>query len=144
MRLHDIAPAKGSRRSKVRLGRGPGSGLGKTSGRGHKGQHARAGGLRKVGFEGGQMPLQRRLPKSGFRSPHAGEVRTLRLDRLGALAVEIIDLAALKEARVIPQSTRAVKVIARGQIDKALRVRGLGLSRGARAALEAAGGRVED
>lgn len=144
MRLNKLVPAPGSRRPKTRVGRGPGSGLGKTSGRGHKGQHARAGGLRKVGFEGGQMPLQRRLPKSGFRSPHAGRVRTLRLDRLALVSAEVIDLAALKAARLVPQHTEAVKVVVAGRLEKAVRVRGLALSRGARAALEAAGGRVED
>jgi large subunit ribosomal protein L15 len=143
MRLNDLAPAPGARPRATRVGRGPGSGLGKTCGRGHKGQHARAGGLRKVGFEGGQMPLQRRLPKSGFRSPHAGRVRTLRLDRLALLDVEIVDLDALKNAGLVPKHTEAVKIVAPGARARGVRVRGLALSRGARAALEAAGGRVE-
>jgi large subunit ribosomal protein L15 len=143
MRLNDLAPAPGARPHATRVGRGPGSGLGKTCGRGHKGQHARAGGLRKVGFEGGQMPLQRRLPKSGFRSPHAGRVRTLRLDRLALLDVEIVDLDALKTAGLVPKHPEAVKIVATGARARAVRVRGLALSRGARAALEAAGGRVE-
>ncbi|MCL5799222.1 MAG: 50S ribosomal protein L15 [Gammaproteobacteria bacterium] len=144
MRLNDLAPAPGARPRATRVGRGPGSGLGKTCGRGHKGQHARAGGLRKVGFEGGQMPLQRRLPKTGFRSPHAGRVRTLRLDRLSHVAAEVVDLDALKKAGLVPQHTEAVKIVVRGSLTRPVRVRGLALSRGAQAALEAAGGRVED
>jgi large subunit ribosomal protein L15 len=144
VRLNDLAPARGAHRRATRVGRGPGSGLGKTAGRGHKGQHARAGGLRKVGFEGGQMPLQRRLPKSGFRSPHAGRVRTLRLDRLLLVEAEIVDLDALKKAGIVPQRTAAVKIVATGALDRPVRVRGLALSRGAKSALEAAGGRVED
>lgn len=144
MRLHDLAPAKGAHRRCVRVGRGPGSGLGKTSGRGHKGQHARAGGLRKVGFEGGQMPLQRRLPKTGFRPLSSGRVETLRLERLALVEADVIDLAALKRAGLIPRHVTAVKVVVKGRLDKPVRVRGLALSRGARAALEAVGGRVED
>jgi large subunit ribosomal protein L15 len=126
------------------LGRGIGSGLGKTSGKGHKGQHARAGGYHKVGFEGGQMPLQRRVPKFGFRSPQLGEVAEVRLHELAKVDAEVIDLPALKAANIVPGKVRRVKVIASGTLDRPVALRGVAVTKGARAAIEAAGGRVED
>ncbi len=144
MRLNTLQPAPGSRPAKKRLGRGVGSGLGKTSGRGHKGQKARAGGFHKVGFEGGQMPLQRRLPKRGFRSLTAQDTAEVRLHQLAGLAAAVIDLAALKAAGIIPVAAKRAKVILSGTLDKAVTVRGLTLSKGARAAVEAAGGAIEE
>ena len=144
MRLNDIKPAPGSKPVAKRLGRGIGSGLGKTGGRGHKGQHARAGGYHKVGFEGGQMPLQRRLPKVGFRSRTAAETAELRLDALARLAGDVADLAALKQAGLVAPQVKRVKIIASGTIAKAVNVRGLVVSKGARAAIEGAGGKIED
>lgn len=144
MRLNTLQPAPGSRPAKKRVGRGIGSGLGKTAGRGHKGQKARAGGFHKVGFEGGQMPLQRRLPKRGFRSMTAQDTAEVRLHQLAGLAVAVIDLAALKTARIIPATAKRAKVILSGKLDKAVTVRGLVLSKGARAAVEAAGGVIEE
>jgi large subunit ribosomal protein L15 len=144
MRLNSIRPARGAKTAPKRLGRGIGSGLGKTSGRGHKGQHARAGGFHKVGFEGGQMPLQRRLPKFGFHSLHRAEVAEVRLHQLAKVAAEIVDLDALKAARIVSGQASRAKVIAKGTLDKAVVLRGVAVSRGARAAIEAAGGRVED
>jgi large subunit ribosomal protein L15 len=143
MRLNDIKPATGSRKEPKRLGRGHSAGQGKTSGRGVKGQHARSGGYHKVGFEGGQMPLQRRLPKVGFASRtsrHAGE---LRLGELATLEGEV-DLLALKSAGLVSQQVKRVKIIASGKIDKAVTVKGLAVTPGARAAIEAAGGKIED
>jgi large subunit ribosomal protein L15 len=143
MRLNDIKPAAGSRKEPKRLGRGHSAGQGKTSGRGVKGQHARSGGYHKVGFEGGQMPLQRRLPKVGFASRtsrHAGE---LRLGELATLEGEV-DLLALKSAGLVSQQVKRVKIIASGKIDKAVTVKGLAVTPGARAAIEAAGGKIED
>lgn len=142
MRLNTLKPAAGSRPDKRRVGRGIGSGLGKTAGRGHKGQHARAGGYHKVGFEGGQMPLQRRLPKRGFHSMTAQDTAEVRLYALAKVAAEIIDLAALKAAGLVPIFAKKVKVILSGKLDKAVTLRGLALSSGARAALLAAGGTV--
>ncbi|MDE2088633.1 MAG: 50S ribosomal protein L15 [Gammaproteobacteria bacterium] len=144
MRLNSIKPAPGSKPAAKRLGRGIGSGLGKTSGRGHKGQHARAGGYHKVGFEGGQMPLQRRLPKVGFKSRTAAETAELRLDALARLAGDVADLAALKQAGLLAPQVKKVKIIASGTIAKAMTVRGLAVTKGARAAIEGAGGRIED
>ena len=144
MRLNTLQPAPGSRPAKKRLGRGVGSGLGKTAGRGHKGQKARAGGFHKVGFEGGQMPLQRRLPKRGFRSMTAQDTAEVRLHQLAGLAAAVIDLAALKAAGIIPVAAKRAKVILSGKLDKAVTVRGLTLTRGARAAVEAAGGVIEE
>ncbi|MDW8479936.1 MAG: 50S ribosomal protein L15 [Xanthomonadales bacterium] len=143
MRLNQLHPAPGSKTARKRVGRGIGSGLGKTSGRGHKGQHARAGGYHKVGFEGGQMPLQRRLPKIGFRSPKAGETAQVFLYRLAALPREEIDLAALREAGLVPRSAKRAKIVRKGEIGRPIVVRGVAVTAGARAAIEAAGGRVE-
>ncbi len=143
MRLNQLQPAPGSRPERVRVGRGIGSGLGKTSGRGHKGQHARAGGFHKVGFEGGQMPLQRRLPKVGFRSrqkPFVADVRLCDLDKLNA---EEINLQLLINAGLVHCQTLRAKVFLKGEISKPLILRGLGVTKGARAAIEAAGGRIE-
>ena len=143
MKLNTLKPAAGSKSAPKRLGRGPGSGLGKTSGKGHKGQHARAGGYHKVGFEGGQMPLQRRLPKRGFVSPTKSEKAELRLDALNRLEGEEADLLSLKQAGLIPVQVLQVKVILAGKLDKKIVLKGLAASKGARAAIEAAGGRVE-
>lgn len=144
MRLNTLQPAPGSKPGRKRVGRGIGSGLGKTCGRGHKGQKSRAGGFHKVGFEGGQMPLQRRLPKSGFHSHKASQKAELRLDQLARVSGEVIDLPALQDAGILPATIKKVKVIASGTLDKAVRLRGLGVSQGARAAIEAAGGSIED
>jgi large subunit ribosomal protein L15 len=144
MRLNDLTPDAGSRPSSKRVGRGIGSGLGKTCGRGHKGQKSRKGGFHKVGFEGGQMPLQRRLPKVGFRSRTAAARAEVRLNELGNVDGDTVDLAALVKARVLGQSIKSAKVIASGEVTRALTVRGLGVTKGARAAIEAAGGKVED
>jgi large subunit ribosomal protein L15 len=142
MRLNTIKPAEGSKKSRRRVGRGIGSGLGKTAGRGHKGQKSRSGGFHKVGFEGGQMPLQRRLPKRGFVSPTRGETAEVRLTDLARLPVAEIDLLALKAAGVIPSLAKAAKVIKAGAITKAVKLTGIGATKGARAAIEAAGGSV--
>lgn len=144
MRLNTLVPADGARKSAKRVGRGIGSGLGKTAGRGHKGQKSRSGGFHKVGFEGGQMPLQRRLPKVGFSSRVGRYVEEVRLHELAAVEGDVADLVALKAANVIRQETKRVKVIASGSIEKAITVRGLGVTKGAKAAIEAAGGKVED
>ncbi|HOB61788.1 MAG TPA: 50S ribosomal protein L15 [Candidatus Competibacteraceae bacterium] len=144
MRLNTLKPAPGSRPDKLRVGRGIGSGLGKTSGRGHKGQHARAGGYHKVGFEGGQMPLQRRLPKRGFRSMSAQDTAEVRLGALAKVNAEVIDLAALKAANLAPIFAKKVKVILSGTLDKPVTVRGLALTKGARDALLAAGGTIQE
>ena len=144
MRLNDIKPAKGSKRTAKRVGRGIGSGFGKTCGRGHKGQKSRSGGFHKVGFEGGQMPLQRRLPKVGFRSRKSLFSDQIRLHELGSVEGDIIDLAALQKADLISGRIKQVKVIASGEVDRALTVRGLAVTKGARAAIEAAGGKVEE
>ena len=143
MRLNELKPAAGSKRSRKRVGRGIGCGLGKTAGRGHKGQKARAGGFHKVGFEGGQMPLQRRLPKRGFVSLSRAGTAELRLSDLQRLDAETIDLATLKEARAIPTLARQVKVIRSGEIKRKVTLKGLLVSKGARAAIEAQGGVVE-
>ena len=143
MRLNDLSPAPGSRREHKRRGRGGGSGLGKTGGRGVKGQHARAGGFHKVGFEGGQMPLQRRLPKVGFRSRSAKLTAELRVHELARFAGGTADLEALKKASLVPAATEKVKVIASGKLEKAVTVRGLAVTAGARKIIEAAGGSVE-
>jgi large subunit ribosomal protein L15 len=144
MRLNTIKPAAGSKQSPKRVGRGIGSGLGKTCGLGHKGQTARAGGFHKVGFEGGQMPLQRRLPKVGFSS-RVGRTRAeVRLDELAKVDAAVIDLLALKTAKVIAQEIQQAKVILSGKITKAVTLKGVAVTKGARAAIEAAGGKVED
>ncbi len=144
MKLNTLKPAPGSRPTAKRLGRGIGSGLGKTCGRGHKGQRARAGGYHKVGFEGGQMPLQRRLPKRGFASLIQGLTAEIRLHELARISEDIVDLASLKAAKLVAQTTQKVKVIASGSLNKAVKVKGLAVTRGARAAIEAAGGSIED
>ena len=144
MRLNTIKPAEGSKQSPKRVGRGIGSGLGKTGGRGHKGQHSRSGGFHKVGFEGGQMPLQRRLPKVGFTSRKAMVTAEVRLSELAKVEGETIDLLSLKAANVIGQKIQRAKIIASGEVTKAVTVSGLGVTKGARAAIEAAGGKVEE
>jgi large subunit ribosomal protein L15 len=144
MRLNNLKPAAGSRPEGKRVGRGIGSGLGKTCGRGHKGQHSRAGGFHKTGFEGGQMPLQRRLPKRGFRSLKALYTAEVRLHELALAGADVVDLGALKNANVIPRSIKHVKIIASGDLNKAVTVQGLALTKGARSALESAGGKVLD
>lgn len=144
MRLNTISPAVGAKQSSKRLGRGIGSGLGKTSAKGHKGQKARAGGFHKVGFEGGQMPIQRRLPKFGFHSMLARETEEIRLHELAAVDGDLVDLQALRKARIINSACTRAKVIASGKIEKAVTVKGLKVTPGARAAIEAAGGAVEE
>jgi large subunit ribosomal protein L15 len=144
MRLNELSPSDGSKQSPKRRGRGIGSGLGKTGGRGHKGQKSRAGGFHKVGFEGGQMPLQRRLPKMGFRSRTAQNREEIRLNELKHIDGDIVDLDALRKAGLINRATLVAKIIASGEIDRALTIRGVGVTKGARAAIEAAGGKVED
>jgi large subunit ribosomal protein L15 len=144
MRLNTLSPAVGSKTTKKRLGRGLGSGLGKTSGKGHKGQYARKGGYHKVGFEGGQMPLQRRLPKVGFRSHVKPSRAEVRLDALARVEAEIIDIAALKAAGLVPLQTEKVKVILAGELKKQVTLKGLHTTKGALAAIQAAGGKVEE
>jgi len=143
MRLNDIKPAEGSRQTGKRLGRGHSAGQGKTSGRGVKGQHARSGGYHKVGFEGGQMPLQRRLPKVGFASRMGRFSGELRLGELNRLDGEV-DLLALKAAGLVGQRVKRVKIIDSGKVEKALTIKGLPVTPGARAAIEAAGGKIEE
>ena len=143
MRLNDLKPAPGSKRNRRRVGRGIGSGLGKTAGRGHKGQKSRSGGFHKVGFEGGQMPLHRRLPKRGFTSPTRGLTAEVRLDDLQKMASTDIDLAALKTAGVIRRDALGAKVILSGKLDKKVSLKGIKVTKGARAAIEAAGGVIE-
>jgi large subunit ribosomal protein L15 len=144
MRLNTLKPAAGARKDSKRVGRGIGCGLGKTCGRGHKGQKSRSGGFHKVGFEGGQMPLQRRLPKMGFSTRKSRFVDELRLNELALAGTDVIDLAALKSASLVSKEVKTVKVFASGVIEKAVTVKGLRVSRGARAAIEAAGGKIED
>jgi large subunit ribosomal protein L15 len=143
MRLNTLAPGEGAKKSAKRVGRGIGSGLGKTCGRGHKGQKSRSGGFHKVGFEGGQMPLQRRLPKVGFSSRIGRYTAEIRLNELTKVEGDTVDLIALKAANIVRQDVKRAKVIASGSIDKAVTVRGLGVTKGAKAAIEAAGGKVE-
>ena len=143
MYLNSLHPAPGAKKPKKRLGRGIGSGLGKTAGRGHKGQKARAGGFHKVGFEGGQMPLHRRLPKRGFRSLSAGNTAEVRLDTLQKLKTDAIDLAVLKEAGAVPRLAAQAKVILAGEIKRKINLKGVLVSKGAKAAIEKAGGSVE-
>ena len=142
MLLNTIAPAEGATHAPRRVGRGIGSGLGKTCGRGHKGQKSRAGGFHKVGFEGGQMPLQRRLPKRGFRSMTARFNAEVRLQELNALPVDEIDLLVLKQAGIVPEQTLVAKVILSGKLEKAVKLNGIGATKGAKAAIEAAGGTI--
>jgi len=142
MRLNTIQPAEGAKHAKRRVGRGIGSGLGKTAGRGHKGQKSRSGGFHKVGFEGGQMPLQRRLPKRGFRSTTARFVAQIRLSDLEALPVDEIDLLALKQAGVANDLARSAKVVMSGSLTRKVTLKGIGVTKGARAAIEAVGGSI--
>ena len=142
MKLNSIKPAEGSKHVKRRVGRGIGSGLGKTAGRGHKGQKSRTGGFHKVGFEGGQMPIQRRLPKRGFNSLTKADTAHVRTSELDKVQADVVDLLALKQANVIPGSARAAKVYLSGDVSRAITVQGLLLSKGAKAAVEAAGGKI--
>jgi large subunit ribosomal protein L15 len=144
MRLNELSPAAGSKPVKKRVGRGIGSGLGKTCGRGHKGQKARKSGNPKPGFEGGQMPLQRRVPKFGFRSRVAITTGEVRLSELAKVTEGVIDLAALKAANVVNKGVKRARIMLSGSIDRAVTVKGIKLTKGARAAIEAAGGKVED
>jgi large subunit ribosomal protein L15 len=143
MRLNSIRPGAGSRRPKLRVGRGASAGQGKTCGRGVKGQRARKGGYHKVGFEGGQMPLQRRLPKVGFRSAMKSLRAEVRLHELGLVKAAVIDLAALKSENLIPQFAERAKVVLSGELKKAVTLKGIAATKGAKAAIEAAGGKVE-
>ena len=140
MRLNGLKPAEGSKHARKRVGRGIGSGLGKTAGRGHKGQKSRSGGFHKVGFEGGQMPLQRRLPKRGFKSLTAGDVVEVRLSDLQRLGADEIDLLALKQAGVVGQLAKGAKVILSGELTRKVALKGIAATKGAKAAIEAAGG----
>ena len=144
MHLNTLQPADGSKKDRKRVGRGIGSGLGKTCGRGHKGQKSRSGGFHKIGFEGGQMPLQRRLPKMGFTSRRSRFVDELRLNELALVNADVIDLDSLKAANLISREVRSVKVFASGSIDKAVTLKGIRVTKGARAAIEAAGGKIEE
>ncbi len=143
MRLNDIRPAPGAKSPRTRVGRGRASGSGKTCGRGHKGQHSRSGGYHKVGFEGGQMPLQRRLPKVGFRSRIGRVTAEVRLSELEKAGAEVIDLSVLKAANIIQKNIQRAKIIKSGEINKPVTVKGLRATKGARQAIEAAGGAVE-
>lgn len=143
MRFNTLKPAHGAKKLKKRVGRGVAAGQGKTCGRGHKGQHARAGGYHKVGFEGGQIPLQRRIPKSGFTSMKAMETGEVRLNELMKVDVELIDIEALRNANIINCSVKRVKIIASGKIDKPVVIKGIAVTAGAKAAIEAAGGKIE-
>jgi large subunit ribosomal protein L15 len=143
MRLNTLAPAPGSKKPRLRVGRGLSAGQGKTCGRGIKGQRARKGGYHKVGFEGGQMPLQRRLPKTGFRSKVAPTVAEVRLSELKKVSGDVVDLAALKAAKLVPAQALRARIVASGEIGKAVTVKGVHVTKGARAAIEAAGGKVE-
>jgi large subunit ribosomal protein L15 len=142
MQLNSLKPAAGAKHARKRVGRGIGSGLGKTAGRGHKGQKSRAGGYHKVGFEGGQMPLQRRLPKRGFVSPLRGTVAEVRLSDLQRLGADVVDFGALQSAGIVSRFARSAKVILSGEIARAVTINGIAATKGARAAIEAAGGAV--
>jgi large subunit ribosomal protein L15 len=144
MQLNNIKPAQGAKHARRRVGRGIGSGLGKTAGRGHKGQKSRAGGFHKVGFEGGQMPMHRRLPKRGFVSLTRTDNAQVRLYELGSLGVDEIDLLVLKQAGIIPDAAKTAKVFLAGEIGKAVKLSGIAVSKGARAAIESAGGSVAE
>ena len=143
MKLNSISPGPGSKKTRLRVGRGASAGQGKTCGRGVKGQRARKGGYHKVGFEGGQMPLQRRLPKVGFRSKIAPLVAEVRLNELALVAGGIVDLDALKKVGVVPANAERARVMLSGKLETAVTVKGIGVTKGARAAIEAAGGKVE-
>ncbi|MFJ1268829.1 50S ribosomal protein L15 [Legionella lytica] len=144
MNLNSLSPDPGSRRPKKRLGRGIGSGLGKTSGKGHKGQKARAGGFHKINFEGGQMPIQRRLPKMGFKSRVGRTVDQVCLSELEKLTVDVIDLDVLRKEGLINGSIKDVKVILSGELTKAIKLKGLRVTKGARSAIEGLGGSIEE
>ncbi len=143
MRLNNLSPAPGSKKIRLRVGRGASAGQGKTCGRGVKGQRARKGGYHKVGFEGGQMPLQRRLPKMGFRSKMSPKVAEVRLSELSKVTGEVIDIESLKAANVIPAQALRARIVASGTFGKAVTVKGVHLTKGARAAIEAAGGKID-
>ncbi len=143
MKLNDLHFTDGSRPTAKRVGRGPGSDMGKTAGRGHKGQHARSGGYTKVGFEGGQMPLQRRIPKRGFRSIDPKGCAEVRLDTLNKLSGDV-DLAALKESGLVPRQARRAKIVRSGEISNAVNLKGIAATAGAREAIEAAGGSLAE
>ncbi|HKD52740.1 MAG TPA: 50S ribosomal protein L15 [Steroidobacteraceae bacterium] len=144
MRLNTLKPAPGARRPRLRVGRGASAGQGKTCGRGTKGQRARKGGYHKVGFEGGQMPLQRRMPKVGFRSDIKRSRAEVRLNELAKVDAAVVDLEALIKAGVVPEGTERAKVVLSGEIRKAVTLKGVRATKGARAAIEAAGGKLED
>jgi large subunit ribosomal protein L15 len=143
MRLNTLKPAPGARRPRLRVGRGASAGQGKTCGRGVKGQRARKGGYHKVGFEGGQMPIQRRMPKVGFRSAIKVTRAEVRLSELAKVGGDVIDLEGLKKAGVVPETTERAKVVLSGEIGKAVTLKGVAVTKGARAAIEAAGGKIE-
>jgi len=143
MRLNTLQPAPGSKSDRKRVGRGIGSGLGKTCGRGHKGQKSRSGGFHKVGFEGGQMPLQRRLPKIGFVSRISLTTAEIRLSELAKVKGDVIDLDSLKSSGLVAKSMKRAKIFSSGKVDRAFTVKGIGVTKGAKAAIEAAGGSVE-
>ncbi|HBO12265.1 MAG TPA: 50S ribosomal protein L15 [Halieaceae bacterium] len=144
MRLNSLSPAPGSKKDAKRVGRGIGSGLGKTAGRGHKGQKSRSGGKVSPGFEGGQMPLQKRLPKYGFTSRISRTTAQVRLGELNRVEGEVVDLAALKAANLVRGDVTRARVFLSGEVGRALTVKGLAVTKGARAAIEQAGGKVED
>ncbi|RBP49827.1 50S ribosomal protein L15 [Arenicella xantha] len=143
MRLNTIKPAEGAKHARKRVGRGIGSGTGKTAGRGHKGQKSRTGGKVQIGFEGGQMPIQRRLPKRGFRSVTAKNMAEIRLHELNLVEGEVVDLASLRSAGLLNASHLRAKVVLSGELNKAVTLMGIGATAGAKAAIEAAGGKVE-
>ena len=144
MRLNGLSPAPGSRADKKRVGRGIGSGIGKTGGRGHKGQKSRSGGTVRPGFEGGQMPLQKRLPKYGFTSRLAAVTAEIRLSELNLIEGDTVDIKALRDAGLINNSISRAKVFVSGEVTKAVTLKGIGATKGAKAAIEAAGGKVEE
>ncbi|OGV34617.1 MAG: 50S ribosomal protein L15 [Legionellales bacterium RIFCSPHIGHO2_12_FULL_35_11] len=143
MRLNTLSPDEGSRKNRKRVGRGIGSGLGKTCGRGHKGQKSRAGGFTKINFEGGQMPLQRRLPKFGFKSRISPSVDELTLSEIGMISADVIDINAIREAGLISASITRVKVILSGELTKPVKLKGIGVTIGARKVIEELGGSIE-
>ena len=143
MYLNDLSPADGSKKDRKRVGRGIGSGTGKTCGRGHKGQKSRSGGFHKVGFEGGQMPLQRRLPKVGFSSRLAKHSAEVRLNELTSIDADVIDISVLIAANIVPAITKKAKIFASGELSKAVSLKGIQVTPGARKVIEAAGGKIE-
>ncbi|MGH1426323.1 MAG: 50S ribosomal protein L15 [Arenicella sp.] len=143
MRLNTIKPAEGAKHARKRVGRGMGSGSGKTAGRGHKGQKSRSGGKVQIGFEGGQMPIQRRLPKRGFRSAMSKNIEEIRLNELNNIDADVVDILALRNAGLVRVSTQRAKVVLSGEVTKKVTLKGIGATKGAKAAIEAAGGSVE-